>query len=428
MSSNFTVQIKDITTIKPYDNNPRINDDAVDAVAASLKEFGFRQPIVVDGDGIIVCGHTRYKAALQLGLTKVPVHVATDLTPEQIRAYRIADNKTADLAEWDYDILPIELSELADAGFDMDLLAFDEKELNKLLDTEIQQGLTDPDDIPDVPDEPISQSGDLWLLGSHRLLCGDSTNADDFKRLMDGHKAEMVFCDPPYNVNYGATMKDTLRGKDGHKNRAGSKPGRKILNDNLGDNFGAFLKAACQQIVDHCSGAIYICMSSSELDTLQEAFRSVGGHWSTFIIWAKNTFTMGRADYQRQYEPILYGWPEGAKRYWCGDRNQADVWEVNKPRKNDLHPTMKPVELILRAVTNSSKQGAIVLDPFMGSGSTLIACEQSNRTCYGMELDPGYCDVVVQRWEEFTGNKAERIEATKKTPAEDTEVQEEVKV
>ena len=423
MSSNFTVQIKDITTIKPYDNNPRINDDAVDAVAASLKEFGFRQPIVVDGNGIIVCGHTRYKAALQLGLTKVPVHVATDLNPEQIRAYRIADNKTADLAEWDYDILPIELSELADAGFDMDLLGFDEKELNKLLDTEIQQGLTDPDDVPEVPDEPMSQSGDLWLLGEHRLLCGDSTSADDVKQMMDGQKAQMVFTDPPYNVNYGQTMKDTLRGKDGYKNRAGSKPGRKILNDNLGDNFGAFLKDACQQIVDHCTGAIYICMSSSELDTLQEAFRSVGGHWSTFIIWAKNTFTMGRADYQRQYEPILYGWPEGAKRYWCGDRNQADVWEVNKPRKNDLHPTMKPVELILRAVTNSSRPGAVVLDPFMGSGSTLIACEQSGRTCYGMELDPGYCDVVVQRWEEFTGQKAERIEATKKTPAVDTEVE-----
>ena len=428
MTMKFNIEIRSIQDIRPYDNNPRINDNAVEAVAASLREFGFRQPIVIDGDGVIVCGHTRYKAALQLGLKKVPVHVATDLTAEQVKAYRIADNKTADLADWDFEILPIELSELAESGFDMNLLAFDEKELNKLLDTNIQQGLTDPDDVPEVPDEPISQSGDLWVMGSHRLVCGDATNPEDVKRLMDGHKADMVFCDPPYNVNYGQTMKDTLRGKDGHKNRAGSKPGRKILNDNLGDNFGAFLTDACRQIVDHCDGAIYICMSSSELDTLQEAFRSVGGHWSTFIIWAKNTFTMGRADYQRQYEPILYGWPDGAKRYWCGDRNQADVWEVNKPRKNDLHPTMKPVELILRAVTNSSKQKAIVLDPFMGSGSTLIACEQSGRICYGMELDPGYCDVVVQRWEDFTGQKAERIKATKKTPAEDTEVNDEVTV
>ena len=246
-------------------------------------------------------------------------------------------------------------------------------------------------------------------MGTHRLVCGDATKAEDVKALMDGQKAQMVFTDPPYNVNYGQTMKDTLRGKDGYKNRAGSKPGRTILNDNLGDNFGAFLKAACQQIVDHCAGGIYICMSSSELDTLQEAFRKVNGHWSTFIIWAKNTFTMGRADYQRQYEPILYGWAEGVKRYWCGDRNQSDVWEVNKQRKNDLHSTMKPIELILRAVTNSSKQGGIVLDPFMGSGSTLIACEQSGRVCYGMELDPGYCDVVVQRWQEFTGQKAERV-------------------
>ena len=229
----------------------------------------------------------------------------------------------------------------------------------------------------------------------HRVLCGDATKQEDVDRLMGGAKADMVFTDPPYNVNYGATMKDKVRGND-----------RKIANDNLGDGFEKFLRAACGTILASVNGAVYICMSSSELHTLEKAFREAGGHWSTFVMWIKNTFTMGRSDYQRQYEPILYGWKEGNEHFWCGARDQGDVWFVDKPHVNDLHPTMKPVELVERAVVNSSNSGQIVLDPFGGSGSTLMACERTSRIARLMELAPEYVDVIVQRWQNATGRKA----------------------
>ena len=380
----------------PYARNPRHNAQAVTKVAASIREFGFRQPIVVDSDMIIIAGHTRLLAAQQLGLAKVPVHIAEGLTPAQVKAYRLADNRVAQEAEWDDELLAIELGELKDAGFELDLTGFDTIELDKLLTT-AADGLTDEDAVPEVPENPISQLGDLWLLGNHRLLCGDSTRLDVVEQLLDGSLADMVFTDPPYNVNYGASMKDKLRGGN-----------RTIKNDNLGEEFEQFLYDACVNMLTVCKGAIYICMSSSELDTLQNAFRKAGGHWSTFIIWAKNHFSMGRSDYQRQYEPILYGWKESTKHYWCGARDQGDVWFVNKPVSNDLHPTMKPIELVVRAIENSSKSRDIVLDCFGGSGSTLIACEKTGRSARLIELDPKYCDVIMKRWQEFTGEKATR--------------------
>jgi DNA modification methylase len=223
---------------------------------------------------------------------------------------------------------------------------------------------------------------------------------------MDGGLADMVFTDPPYNVDYGNTAKDKIRVK------GGKKAGRTIMNDNLGEGFEQFLYDACVNFLLVCKGAVYVCMSSSELDTLQLAFRKAGGKWSTFVIWAKNTFTLGRSDYQRQYEPILYGWKEGAEHFWCGARDQGDVWFFNKPQKNDLHPTMKPVELVERAVRNSSKTRDIILDPFGGSGSTLIACEKSGRQARLIELDPRYVDVIVKRWQDFTGKTATREDGT----------------
>ena len=254
--------------------------------------------------------------------------------------------------------------------------------------------------MPEAPAEPVTKPGDVYVLGNHRLLCGDSTVLANVEKVLDGALADMVFTDPPYNVNYANTAKDKMRGKN-----------RAILNDDLGDGFEKFLYDACVNMLTVCKGAIYVCMSSSELHTLQKAFVEAGGKWSTFVIWAKNTFTLGRADYQRQYEPILYGWKQGIDHFWCGARNQGDVWFVNKPRVNDLHPTMKPVELVERAVQNSSKSRDIVLDCFGGSGTTLIACEKSGRQARLIELDPKYCDVIVKRWEEFTGKTAVRNEA-----------------
>lgn len=389
------VELVEISRVIPYARNPRRNENAIAKVAASIKEFGFRQPIVVDDEMVIIAGHTRVQAAIQLGLKKVPVHVATGLTAAQIKAYRLADNRTHEESEWDDELLAIELGELDELGFNLDLTGFDAIELEELLADGDGSGLTDDDAIPEIPETAITKEGDVWLLGDHRLLCGDSTKAASMKALMGDELADMIFTDPPYNVDYGQSMKDSVRGTK-----------RKIKNDNLGDGFQQFLNDACNEMVKVCKGAIYICMSSSELHTLQKAFADAGGHWSTFIIWAKNAFTMGRADYQRQYEPILYGWPEGNKHFWCGDRNQSDVWHYDKPKVNDLHPTMKPVELVARAIENSSKSRDIVLDSFGGSGTTLIACEKLKRQARLIELDPIFCDVIVKRWEEFTGKSA----------------------
>ncbi|EKT4073774.1 TPA: site-specific DNA-methyltransferase [Stenotrophomonas maltophilia] len=384
----------------PYARNARTHsDDQVAQIAASIAEFGFTNPILAGSDGIIVAGHGRLAAAQKLGLTIVPVVVLDHLTPTQRRALVIADNRIAENAGWDDAMLRIELEALQLEGFDLDITGFDADALAELIagDEPDNEGQTDEDAVPELGETPISRPGDVWIMGKHRLLCGDATVVEDYDRLMQGGVADMVFTDPPYNVNYANSAKDKMRGKD-----------RAILNDNLGDGFYDFLLAALTPTVAHCSGGIYVAMSSSELDVLQAAFRAAGGKWSTFIIWAKNTFTLGRADYQRQYEPILYGWREGVTRHWCGDRDQGDVWAIKKPQKNDLHPTMKPVELVERAIRNSSRPGNVVLDPFGGSGTTLIAAEKSGRIARLIELDPKYVDVIVRRWEEFTGKQAIR--------------------
>ena len=393
--------------IIPYARNPRQNEKAIATVAASIAEFGWRQPIVVDENMVILAGHTRLAAAQQLGLKSAPVHVAKGLSETQAQAFRIMDNRSAENADWMEDLLSLELSDLLDADYDLELTGFTDEELNSLLSgLDGENDGEGEDDIPEPPEEPVSRLGDLWVLGNHRLLCGDATVATDVERVLADAKANLCFCDPPYNVDYTGGAGAEQAGK-----------GRRIKNDALGNAFGQFLYDTCVLINDHTNGAVYICMSSSELHTLQAAFAKAGGHWSTFVIWAKNRFTLGRSDYQRQYEPILYGWPEGVKRRWCGARDQGDVWNINRPTKNDLHPTMKPVSLVERAIQNSSRKGDLVFDPFGGSGTTLIAAENTGRKAALLELDPKYVDVAVERWQQFTGQQAV-LDGTDQTFAE----------
>jgi DNA modification methylase len=389
-----------LARLLPYARNARTHsDEQVAQIAASIVEFGFTNPCLVGADGVLVAGHGRLLAARKLGLETVPVVVLDHLTPTQRRALVLADNRIAENAGWDDAMLRTELEALQADGFDLDLTGFDPDALAELLAGEEtdQAGEVDDDDVPEEAVAVVSRPGDVWVLGEHRVLCGDATDPESYVRLLPGERADMVFIDPPYNVDYANSAKDKLRGTQ-----------RAILNDNLGAAFHDFLLAALTPIVAHCRGAIYIAMSSGELDTLQAAFRAAGGHWSTFVIWAKNTFTLGRADYQRQFEPILYGWPEGAQRHWCGDRDQGDVWQIRKPQRNDLHPTMKPVELVERCIRNSSRPSDVVLDSFGGSGTTLIAAHKSGRRARLMELDPKYVDVIVRRWQTWSGESAVR--------------------
>ena len=408
-TAQIQIEQLSIDELRPDPANPRrISDQELETLTRSISEFGLIDPIIARReDKMVIGGHQRLLAARKLGYKTVPV-VLTDLTVEQAHLLNIALNKIS--GSFDQELLARLLKELQEVpNIDLSLSGFEDDELKKLLKSldarERKERLESFDldaAIKDAQNAPVAKRGDIWLLGEHRLACGDSTDREAVQRLMGPAKAAMTFTDPPYNVNYGETMKDKLR-----------KNSNKITNDNLGDAFEPFLEKACKNMLDFTDGAVYICMSSSELHTLQKAFIAAGGHWSTFVIWAKNTFTIGRSDYQRQYEPILYGWREGVSHYWCRDRDQGDVWQVDKPSSSPLHPTMKPLALIERAIQNSSQAGDKVLDTFLGSGSTLIACERTGRVCYGMELEPLYVDIARMRWEAFTREKAKRAEESK---------------
>ncbi len=428
--------------IRPYEGNPRQNDDAVEAVAASIREFGFRQPIVVDSGGVIVVGHTRWKAAVKLGLEFVPVHVAKDLTPEQARAYRIADNKVADLATWDYELLPIELQDLKAAEFDLDLIGFDQDELAKLLGGDVKEGLTDPDDVPEPPDAAVTQPGDIWLLGDHRLMCGDAGSEADLDRLLDGATIDLVNMDPPYNVRVEPRSNNAIAAglssfppgegaREGllhHQSFDVARQGKKkattkklrpkdrpLENDFVsGEAFDEMLLAwfGSASRVLKPGGSFYIWGGYANIGNYPAPLAAAGLYFSQGIVWDKQHPVLTRKDFMGAFEICFYGWREGAGHHFFGPNNATDLWHVKKVNPASMvHLTEKPVELAVRAIQYSSKPGENVLDLFGGSGSTLIGCEQTGRRAYLMELDPLYSDVIVQRWEQFTGGKAERVAA-----------------
>jgi len=392
-----------VTALIPYAKNSRTHDDAqIAQIAASIKEFGWTNPILVDGDKGIIAGHGRLMAARKLGMTEVPVIELKNLTPTQKKAYIIADNRLALNAGWDNQLLTIELNELLADKFSLDLLGFNADELNALLNPiEVIEGLTDEDEVPEPPPEPITKLGDVWILGNHRLMCGDSTSIDAVDKLMDGQKADMVFTDPPYGMTYGGG-----RAQGSTPKGALVKAHGMILGDDKrGDDLIALVRDALASAValSKSGSATYVCFPWRTYSEFEAAMEECGLKASACIVWDKKSIGLGNANYRPQHEFIFYC-KGGA---WYGDKAQSDVWSLSRGATGKyVHPTQKPVELIEHALNNSSKGGDTVLDVFGGSGSTLIACEKTRRHARLMELDPKYCDVIVKRWENFTGKTA----------------------
>jgi DNA modification methylase len=386
-----------IERVIPYARNARtITAAAVDKVAASIQEFGWRQPIVVDAHRVIVAGHTRLLAARKLALTEVPVHVADNLTPAQVKAYRLMDNRSHDETSWDFELLGPELLDLQNLGFgDLELTGFDGQEIADFLAGAAspgQEGLT-PDDEAPLREAAVAQPGELWRLGEHRLLCGDATFPADVKRLLAGTRADLVVLDPPYNVDYEGATKAKL----------------KIKGDNMADAaFFSFLLAAFQNLasVTKEGAGIYVFHADTEGMNFRRAMVDAGWKLAQCCVWVKQTLVMGRQDYQWQHEPILYGWKPGASHLWFTDRKQTTVWNFDRPTRSTEHPIMKPVDLISYPILNSSRNGDVVLDTFGGAGSTLIACAKHGREARLLEIDPRYVDVTIRRWQEWSGEKA----------------------
>ena len=382
---------KKINELKPYKNNPRNNKEAVKYVANSIKEFGFKVPIIIDKNNEIIAGHTRLEASKELGLKEVPCIIANDLTEEQVKAFRLADNKVSEVAEWNFDLLDEELKDIteldmSDFGFDLDLDLEEEKEIIED-DFDVEENITE---------EPKAKYGDIYQLGNHRLMCGDSTKQEEVEKLMDGNMVDLLITDPPYNVAYKGKTKDALT----------------IKNDNMDNNlFRQFLRDAFSSAdkVMKPGAVFYIWHADSEGYNFRGACYDNNWKVRQCLIWNKNSMVMGRQDYQWKHEPCLYGWKDGAAHLWSSDRKQTTILNFNKPNRNEEHPTMKPIALFDYQIQNNTKKYDIVLDLFMGSGTTIMACEQNNRIAYGMELDPKYIDVIIKRWEDFTGEKAIKL-------------------
>jgi len=401
------IQQVPIDDLRPDPANPRrISDAQLEALTKSLKEFGFVQPVLARReDKTVIGGHQRLTAVRRLGYKTVPV-VWLDISLEQARLLNLSLNKIS--GDWDNELLARLLADLAPVeGIDLSLSGFGEDEVKKLfrqMEVREKKDRVESFDLNAAMEAaraaPRAKRGELWAMGDHRLLVGDSCDVGDVSRLFDGTKAAMTFEDPPYNVDYG---------KSGGSYKAMGRR-RAIANDSMSpEQWETFARAWCRNTLNFTDGAIYICMSSRELGTVDRLLREEGGHWSDTIIWAKDRFVPGKADYQRGYEPLWFGWREGVRHHWCGDRDQNDVWRIDRPLISDLHPTMKPLPLIERAIQNSSRPGDLVADLFLGSGSTLIACERTGRICSGVEIDEMYATIIIARWEAFTGETAVKL-------------------
>jgi DNA modification methylase len=391
-----------IETLIPYVNNARTHSDAqVAQIAASIKEFGFNNPVLIADDNSIIAGHGRVMAARKLGKDTVPAVRLSHLTEMQRKAYILADNKLALNADWDNSLLAIELADLKDLGFDTDLTGFSADEIAALMPVELTEGLTDEDEVPEVPVDPVTKLGDVWVLGKHRLMCGDSTSIEALEELCQGQSVDMWLTDPPYNVAYEGKTKDAL----------------KIQNDSMSDDqFRQFLRDSyvAADAVMKAGAVFYIWHADSEGYNFRGAAQDAGWKVRQCLIWKKQTMVMGRQDYHWKHEPCLYGWKDGAGHLWAADRKQTTILEFDRPSRNAEHPTMKPVALFEYQMLNNTKGSDIVLDSFGGSGTTMIAAEKNGRVSRLMELDPKYCDVIIKRWQDFTGKQA-TLEATGET-------------
>jgi DNA modification methylase len=410
MAEALAVELWPVEKPIPYARNARIcPESAVAKVAASIAEFGFRQPIVVDENNIIIAGHARLLAAQRLGLTQVPVHVAAGLTPEQVKAYRIMDNRSATETSWDTELLPLELAELADLEFDLALTGFEPDELAAFLATGTE-GLTDPDIAPEPPESPVSRTGDVWTLGRHRLMCGDSTSPEDVTVLMNGERAVLMATDPPYLVDYSGGSHPASEANGGKR---GADPDRHwddyVDHESSVSFYVSFLKTALEEALTE-NAAIYQCFAIMRSEVVWQSWREVGLLPHQVLIWKKTRSVLTHSHYMWDFEPIMYGWREGNMPKAKPPADSKAVWEISSAIEDGVsgvHPTQKPVELIRRPIVYHTKPGGVIYEPFSGSGTAIIAAEETGRVCYAIEESPAFCDVCVARWERFTGRKAE---------------------
>ncbi len=382
-----------IERLVPYARNPRKNDEQVDRMAGAIREFGFRIPVVARSDGTVVDGHLRLKAARKLGMAEVPVALADELSEPQVKAFRLLANKSANWAEWDVDLLKFELDDLSGFGFDLSLTGFSDMELGDLL-ADRTEGLTDPDDTPDVQADAVSVLGDVWLLGRHRLVCGDSTDPLVVDKALAGVKPHLMVTDPPYGVEYDASWRDQALG-----GKAGGRATGKVANDGEADWSGAWALFP--------GDVAYVWHAGNMAHTVAESLIATGLEIRAQIIWAKSQFVIGRGHYHPHHEPCWYAVRKNATGHWSGDRKQTTLWQIDKPRKSETgHSTQKPVECMKRPIENNSSPGQAVYEPFSGSGTTIIAAETTGRACHAIELNPAYVDVAIRRWQSFTGQSA----------------------